>query len=362
MKKRLFTTALIVMATMSVWAQKVTTVDTDGNVIPLVSILTEDGVLIGTTDLHGVLADVKGVKKVSVSHVAFKPQTVNVAELKNGRIVMEEVDYNLSEVVVKPKPFLYIEYYYRAFSYIEDSLRIYSAGIIPVIHDLKNMGKGKTRTLWSYGGAANKALGWNIVSLEIDAEKGAKQAIMAIETAARKSEKFINYYKTTIEEIDDKHWTIKNPEGIVGHFHYDDGLYRATLDAGKMQIYANKVNGEDKMAKRREDRDYTYQYTEVFKLDEEGHVKPENIVMDMSHWTYESKKGKKIIILYLYAADRGYVDEDEFKARSKELNKGYAGDMPLIELEKYEQAHHIPPLSAAQQMTIREMKKKTGEK
>ena len=98
------------MATMSVWAQKVTTVDTDGNVIPLVSILTEDGVLIGTTDLHGVLADVKGVKKVSVSHVAFKPQTVNVAELKNGRIVMEEVDYNLSEVVVKPKPFLYIEY------------------------------------------------------------------------------------------------------------------------------------------------------------------------------------------------------------------------------------------------------------
>jgi hypothetical protein len=116
------------------------------------------------------------------------------------------------------------------------------------------------------------------------------------------------------------------------------------------------------MAKRREDRDYTYQYTEVFKLDEEGHVKPENIVMDMSHWTYESKKGKKIIILYLYAADRGYVDEDEFKARSKELNKGYAGDMPLTELEKYEQAHHIPPLSAAQQMTIREMKKKTGEK
>lgn len=362
MRKKLLTTALVVIATISTWAQKVTTVDTDGNIIPLVSIMTEKGVLIGTTDIHGILADVKGAKNVAVSHVAFKPQTVNVASLKDGRIVMEEVDYNLTEVVVKPKPYLYMEYYFRAFSYIEDSLRVYAAGIIPVIYDIHDNYKGKTRALWSYGGAANKALGWNVQSLEILAGKGVKTTTMPIETAVRKSEKFKDYYKVTAEKQGDRQWIVKNPEGILGHYHYDNGLYRATLDGGKMQIYANKVNGENRMAKLREEKDYDYQYTEVYKLDENGRVLRENQVMELHHWSHDSKKGRQITIIYLYLADKGYMEEEEFKARSKELNKGYAGDMPLKELAAYEQAHNIPSLSPTQIATIQELKKKTGEK
>lgn len=40
-------------------AQKIEVVDADGHGIPLVSVLTEDGTLIGTTDLSGALSDVK---------------------------------------------------------------------------------------------------------------------------------------------------------------------------------------------------------------------------------------------------------------------------------------------------------------
>ena len=43
--------------------------------------MTEDGVLIGTTGMDGVLADVKGAAKVAVTHVAYKPQLVIVASL-----------------------------------------------------------------------------------------------------------------------------------------------------------------------------------------------------------------------------------------------------------------------------------------
>lgn len=354
--------AILFMAATSVKAQKITIVDTDGNVIPMASVMTENGVMIGTTDLHGVLADVKGAKTVAVSHVAFKPQTVSVASLQDGRIVMEEVDYSLAEVVAKPKPYLYMEYYFRAFSYIEDSLRVYAAGILPVIHEIQNKYKGKTRVLWSYGGAANKALGWNVQSLEFMAEKGAKQAATPIMLAAQKNSRFIDYYKTSVEQQDDKHWVIKNPEGVVGHFHLDDGLYRGTIDGSKMQIYANKANGEKRMAQRREEKDYDYQYTEVFKLDEDGKVRNGNLIMELSHWAHDTKKGRKITIIYLYAADKGYMDEDEFKARSKELNKGYVGDMSLQELAAYEQAHNIPPLSPVQIATIKALKKKTGKK
>ena len=68
---------------------------------------------------------------------------------------MDAVDYGLDEVVVMPKPFVVIEYYFRGFSYIGDSLRTYAAGIIPVAYEVREHYKGKTRDVWSYGGAAN---------------------------------------------------------------------------------------------------------------------------------------------------------------------------------------------------------------
>ena len=34
--------------------------------------MTENGIYIGTTDFDGVLADVKGVSKVALTHVAYK--------------------------------------------------------------------------------------------------------------------------------------------------------------------------------------------------------------------------------------------------------------------------------------------------
>lgn len=65
--------AVAMMTAISAQAQKIEVVGADGHGIPLASVLTEDGNLIGTTDLNGVLADVKGAAKVAVTHVAYKP-------------------------------------------------------------------------------------------------------------------------------------------------------------------------------------------------------------------------------------------------------------------------------------------------
>ncbi len=360
--RKILIMAAMLMAAVGMYAQQLKVVDKDGHGIPLVSVQTEDGLCIGTTDLDGVLADVRGHAKVSLTHVSYKPQTVIMAQLSDGRVAMEEVDYGLQEVVVKPKPYLYIEYYYRAFSYIGDSLRVYSAGIIPVIYDIKDKYKGKTRALWSYGGAANKALSWNVQTMEILAEKVSKNNIRSIEQCVRESEKFKDYYKLTAEPDGDNRWVVKNPEGVVGHYFRDNGQYRATLDGGKIQKYANKVNDEKRQLKVREERNYDYQYSEVFNLDEDGEVQPYNKVMEMNHWEYDKKDERRIQIIYYYVTNRQYVDSDEFKARSKELNKGYSGDMPLSELEKYEREHNIPALAQSQQTAIQNLKKKTGEK
>lgn len=362
MKKIVMMVTAAIMVAISAQAQKIQVVDDDGNDIPLVSVLTENGLFIGTTDMNGVLDNVNGASKVALTHVAFKPQLVSLASVQNGKITMESVDYGLDEVVVKPKPYLYVEYYFRAFSYIDDSLRVYTAGIIPVAHEIRNKYKGITHSVWTFGGAANKALAWNTMDLADRAEQGAKGNASPIEKAIYESERFKGYYKTSVEPDGENRWIVRNPEEVLGHIIHDDGLSITTLDGGRSQIYANKVNGEEKKAKRREETDYTYQYTEVFKLNEEGKVQNDGFVMELDHWEYNAKKGRRITILYLYATEKSYMDEAEFKARRKELNKGHAGDMSLDELAKYAQEHNIPALAPQQLDAIKALTKQTGNK
>ena len=356
--KRFIAVALVLIASMNVCAQRIQVVDNDGNAIPLVSVMTQDGTYIGTTDLNGVLADVKGAAKVAVTHVAYKPQLVIVGSLNEGRITMEDIDYGISEVVVKPKPYLYVEYYYRAFSYIGDSLRVYTAGILPMAHEIQNNYKGKAQGYWAFGGAANKALTWNTQSLEDNVQGVAEDAVRSVEKLLSNNKKYV----TSIEAEDENHFVIKNPEEVLGHIVYSDGMSYATLDVDRMRIYGERTNGNAKTAKLMEDRNYTYRYTEVFRLDEDGKVQPENFVMEQFHLEYDKKEGRKINIAYLYAVDKGYMDKDEVKARGKEINKGRKGDMTLEELAEYEHAHNIPSLSPEQQKAIISLKKQTGKK
>lgn len=181
MKKILLMVAVAMMTAMSAQAQKIQIVDNDGNAIPLVSVMTENGNYIGTTDFDGVLNDVKGAAKVALTHVAYKPQLVTVASLQNGRVTMEDLDYGLDEVVFKPKPYLYVEYYYRVFSYIGDSLRVYTAGILPMAHDIQNKYDGKVQGYWAFGGAANKALTWNTQDMEDKAQQRAEDAAWPVQ-------------------------------------------------------------------------------------------------------------------------------------------------------------------------------------
>lgn len=351
-------TVVAIMTAMSAQAQKIQIVDNDGNAIPLVSVMTEGGTYIGTTDFNGVLADVKGATKVAVTHVAYKPQLVTVASLQDGRITMEDIDYGLDEVVVKPKPYLYVEYYYRAFSYIGDSLRVYTAGILPMAHEIQNNYKGKVQGYWAFGGAANKALTWNTQSMEDNVQGLAEDAARPVERWLTNNQKYV----TSIEPEGENSFVIKNPEEVLGHIVYSDGLSYATLDVDRMRIYGERTNGNAKAAKVMEDRDYTYRYTEVFRLDEDGKVQPENFVMEQVNLEYDKKEGRKISVVYLYAVDKGFMDKDEAKARGKEINKGRKGDMSLKELAAYERAHNIPALSPEQLKAIQTLTKQTGKK
>ena len=317
---------------------------------------------IGKTDLNGVLDDVKGAKKVALSHVAYKPQLVTVAYLPSfggtgrARVTMEDADFGLDEIVVKPNPYICVEYYVRGFRYIGDSLRAYGAGIIPVAYDTRKDYKPKTRDVYSIGVFAKKAPGWHLAEISNKAEKMCKRNNGPMTEKWVMREKVKEVYGLSMTKDGDNRWRVENPKGKVGQIVHNGDRSYATLDAARMQRYQDEKQGNNSLMKKREEKDYAYEYADIYRLpgDDDGDI-PDlaRLVMAMHHWEHNSSKGRERNIYYAYVVTHYYADEAEFKARSKELNQDYLySNMTLEKLQTYEREHNIPALDAAQLKVI----------
>ena len=359
MKRVIQMVFVAIMVSISAQAQKIQVVDADDNAIPLVSVLTEDGVLIGTTDISGTLTDVKGATKVVLTHVAYKTQLVSVASLTDGRVTMEDVDYGLAEVVVKPKPYLYTEYYYRAFLYIGDSLRAYGGGIVPVAYEVKNNYKAKIRFVSSRGAFANKAPRWHGSSMENQVENWIKNTSHQPFEKWHKLDRAQEEYRFTMVSAGPDRWCVEIPTNeVVGQVIHSGNLSRTTIDASRVQMYADEVHGREKRLKKNQEDNYQYKYVSIYQLDD-GDDTPDitRHVMTMNQWERDIDKGREIKIYYIYTTGHSYMDEAEYKARCKELNEGHVCDMTLAELQKYERDHNIPDFSPEQLQAIKRLKK-----
>ena len=327
-------------AMISAHAQRIEVVDAEGHGIPLVSVLTDEGVLIGTTDLNGVVADVRGAQKIVVTHVAYKPQLVDVASLTEGRITMEVIDYGLEEIVVKPKPYIYVETYYRFYAFINDSLRYYQAGILPNAYDIqkKKVESGSQQNCCGdFYPNFGVGVTWGARVLEFKAGRIRKSSSTQLENNDK-------YFTTLVDEGGGRR-RIDNPEGTLGYIVTEGNQTSTTIDAAKAQMYANKVLGQDKQLKRREEVEYAYQFTDVFKTDENGNSNIEDLVMYTHHWEWTKSKGRYKMIIETYATGRGYMDKQEWKDKKKELKKEYKAPMTLDQIEAYAAFHGIPALS-----------------
>lgn len=151
---------------------------------------------------------------------------------------------------------------------------------------------------------------------------------------------------------------VSNPEGTVGFIETEKNEVHMTLDAGKMQMYRNKVLGQDRLLKAREKRQYDYEFNEIFRLDEDGNSTVADLVMSSDHWEWNGGKGRMKFIIETYATDRGYMDDKEFKAKKNELKKKYASEMKLDDLEAYATSHGIPALTPSLRRIIEGLSKK----
>ena len=340
--------AVMLMIVICAKAQRIEVVDAEGHGIPMVSVLTEDGNLIGTTDLSGVLADVKGAGKVALTHVAYKPQLVDVNSLANGRMTLEDIGYNLQEIVVTPKPYIYVEAFYRVYVYRDDSLCYFLSGIMPNAYDpqKKKLEHGSYYQAYAeYCEKMGAAITWGARTQEFNAGKVHTKGLPS-------SEMMQSNYFTTVDHDSHNLKTYNNPQGPVGQLVRANGQTRLTLDGGKMQMYVNEVKGQTKQLERRQEKGYEYQYTLVFNSEEEEQCDVSNFLMVSHHWEYNDKKSHVKFFIENYATDHYYMDKQEWKDRKKAIKEEYGASMTLDKIEAYATSHNIPALSPATRQAI----------
>lgn len=353
--KKLFLIAALMVA-VGIKAQKITVVDNEGNGIHLVTVLTEDGNMIGVTDLGGTLLDVKGAAKVLIKHVAYKSKLVDMSALQAGKVTMEDLDYNLAEIVVKPKPLIYVETYYRVYGFANDSLRYYLAGIMPNAYDVEKKKAKYGSYMQSYGDfgiSRGATITWGARAQTLKpGEIHNSGALDLVKSGKRRDYDFV-----TLTEEGKGRLKVSNPEGTVGFIETDKDEIRMTIDAAKIQMYRNKALGQDWQLKGREKAEYDYQYSEIFNLDDDGDATIADFVMSSHHWEWNGSKGRMKFIIETYATEHAYIDAKDFKEKKKELKKKYVAPMKLDALEAYATSHGIPALTPTIRRAIEVLKK-----
>jgi hypothetical protein len=361
MKKILFLALVAMMATMSATAQKIRTIDTDGQPVPFVSVLTTDSKIIGVTDADGYLADVKGADTIAVSHVAYKPKLYKMND-KGGTITLEDADFGLPEIVVKKKPYIYVQTYYRMYMYTDEyGMGYYRVGVTDNVYDVKTK-KLKTSTT-----NASKAK-YGIIKTLIGAAMGGKMNQLGSlplrnpgdKLKSNKSSKF----KVTDEGPGRKR--ISDSKGTIGYVVDEGNQRRITLDAEKTASHRLEESGnakkiakaEKKAAKKKNNQ--TSEFF-VFRIDEDGKSRPEDYVMMEYINSYDEvqKDGSldhNVMGFQAFATDRAYVDKDELK----QIKKQNKMKMTYQNIRQFERGHNIPALPSVLQQKLNELWK-TGE-
>ena len=358
MKKILIRVVAAMMATMSAQAQKIQTVDKDGQPVPYASIISEDGNIIGTTDLNGILDDVKGAEVVSITHVAYQPKKVKVGQ--GGRVTLEDADFGLPEITVTKKPLVYAQTYYRII-YLNDDpelkLCYYRAGVLNNSFDRKTKKVSKDEDHFS---VCNIGVVKTALNLVLNRHKGLGGLNpQKVENRLKENFKEIGIAFSSNgpgkQRVTDKYGTI----GSVTDNH-DKGERRYSLDMHKIALHETQATGSNKKIakaekkearkKNRVDQDFL-----VYRIDDQGNYSPEDYVMGQVCTSYDDEKdnGHVVILFQSFTVDRAYVTKDELKKIKKE-NKM---KMTYQNLQQFERANKIPAVPADLQKRINEIVK-----
>ena len=359
MKKFLLMVVATMMVTMGAKAQKIQTVDKDGQPIPNASIIAEDGKFIGTTDLNGVLNDVKGAEVVSITHVAYQPKKVKVGE--GGKVVLEDADFGLPEITVTKKSHVYVQTYYRLF-YMDDDkdspVCFFRAGVLNNSYERQKKDLSSSEDHMS---VCNKGLLKAALNTVLGSYITRIAGLRMKKVEARMKDNYKELGVTFTPNGPNKQ-VISDKYGVVGSVtdNQDKGERRYSMESASLSKHRTLATGSDKKiakAEKKEERqkDRVDQDFIVYRIDEKGNYSPEDLVMQQAFTSYYDTKNNcnTYIMVQVFTTDRAYVTKDELK----QMKKDNKMKMTYQNILKFERDHKIPALSPKFQQRIQELAK-----
>ena len=343
-KRKLWIMAAILTlcGAVSVKAQKIEIVDKDGNAVPYASVMSADAALIGVTGMDGVIADIGGAKTVVISHVAYQPKTVAVGT-DGLKVMLEDADFNLPEITVTKKDYTYLQTYYRVIIIDKDGVLYYRAGIMD---NFLNEQNGKQETSKQHITMSKSGTMKMVFNLLLGDKIDAKAQIKTKPLEQSMPEKFKSQGLRFVDAGSGNKNIVDN-YGTLGSVIDRDGQRRFTIDAYLLSLHRLEAEGKTKKLEKRLERDAEMQNRvnssyRAYAIDESGHYRPEDYLMEQNMLSWEdNKNGHALIIMDYFATDRGYLSKEQVKQTKKDnkvkLSYNY--------LQQFERQHRIPALA-----------------
>lgn len=341
MKMRYLSFFLAALCYIVAQAQRIQVVDNDGLPIPYVAVTDAKGALVGSTDNDGWFENKKGATDLYLSHLAFQAKNVHTDTLTAARIVMDDVEFGLAEVEVKPKELAYIQTYYRLIYFDDDGPLYFRGGVIDNTYDFaKKKTSSKKRSLAKGENGLLRFLISTIVGRYID-----KLGQVSEESTHKRVLRHARKGDLTITGDSLARQTISDTISVLGFIDTDlaAGLRTTSFDVWAYHQHqeATKARAKGKKVKDDKTADRDESYYEVYRVDEQGRSRVDDFVMRQMQTCGRHDDGKQyMILLQAYTTARDYIDKKEFKQTRKDNEV----EMKITDLRQFEQAHNIPAL------------------
>ena len=357
--KKILVLLLLTVIAIAARAQRVQVVDTDGKPIAAVCVTNEKGALIGSTDNDGWLEDAKGVKHLFFSHMAVKPTNVNIDTIPSLSVVMQDQDFELSELVVKPKELLYVQTYYRCVYVCDEGPIYFRAGVVDNTYELaKQKISAKTRSVSKGMNGFMRFVLSTLVGHYID-----EWARIDTVTYYKKIMKHVDKGDLFITEEPSGRRVLSDTISVLGYIdddleagqrttNFDKWAYSDHVEATKAAAKAAK-SGKKPKEKKKDFKDKYQSFYEIYNINENGQSRVDDLVMRqiLVSGHFERTDQDYIILLETYTIGRDYIDKKEFKQTRKDNQV----EMDINELRRLEQNHHIPPLAPNLKAAVNEL-------
>jgi len=323
-------------------AQRIKVVDSNGQAVPYATVMNPDAAFIGITGMDGVLADVKGAKTVTITHVAYKTLTVTIGT-DGQQVTLEDVDYDLPEITVTKKDYTYLQVYYRTVAISKDGLIFYRAGLVDNFY---NEEKGKLETSKQHFTKAKSATLKTAINLIMGFIVNEKATIHPQTVEERLLQAYKKLGLKIVNEGEGRKRIIDN-YGTLGSIIDQNGQRRIMMDENQAYLHYLEAAGKTKELEKRRKKDAKIENAMsssfcVYNIDENGNYRPEDFVMERSMDSSDHEKyGHCIFIMDFFATDCGYYSKEGIKQLKKEnkVKMNYDG------MQQFERQHNIPALA-----------------